>query len=99
MSFFSSVLEDCMKIKKTRLITFNTNFQLNRLDKNLQKTCDLSLTFNACQKYLTPRKPFQFLHSKMCKEAKIYMINPTTFVTYLKLTLKRFPKIHPMTNF
>ena len=43
------------EIKKTCLVTFNTNFQLNRLDKNLQKTCDLSLTFNACQKYLTDR--------------------------------------------
>ena len=47
-----------------------------------------------------PRKPFQFRHSKICKEAKIsFMINPITFATYLKLTLKRFPKMHPMIKF
>ena len=38
---------------KTRFVTFNTNFQLTRLYENLQKTCDLSLTFSVCQKYLT----------------------------------------------
>ena len=27
------------------------------------------------------------------------MINPRTFVTYRKLTLKRFHKMHPMINF
>ena len=28
-----------------------------------------------------------------------FMINPVTFATYLKLTLKRFPKMHPTINF
>ena len=45
-------------------------------------------------------KPFQFRHSKICKEAKfLFMISPITFVTYLKLTLIQFHKIHPMINF
>ena len=52
------------EIKKTRLVTFNTNFQLNWLDKNLQKTCHLSLTFNACQKYLTSYTTIYFFRKK-----------------------------------
>ena len=35
--------------RKIRLATFST-IKLTR--QNLQKTCDLSLTFNVCQKYL-----------------------------------------------
>ena len=49
--FFSPVSEDCMKSKST-LVTFSTKCQLNRQVKILQQACDLSTTFNTCQKYL-----------------------------------------------
>ena len=40
------------EIKKTSLVTFNANFQLDRQDKILRKACDLSITFITCQNYL-----------------------------------------------
>ena len=43
---------------------------------------------------------FNSVTQKFTMKPKFYfMINPITFATYLKLTLKRFPKIYPIINF
>ena len=53
--------------QKTRLVIFNTKFQQNRQDKNLKCSCDVSITFNMCQKCLTPS-----LSWSLCNNTSLY---------------------------
>ena len=97
MDLFFYIFEDFDFLFRKVFSWYNFVFDLRVASDLLSKIVPIpNLCFNlfSILSIRFPRKPFQFRHSKICKEAKIsFMINPITFVTYLKLTLKRFPKM------